>query len=650
MKREKKPKNPAKRKRRLIALGIVLAVTLILLCLPWAVMTGTPGVIRLGEKYGSDARSTRFKAGERYFLGLGKIANALVPVPKNIPEAQAYQNKDFYAGSGDFRNTPGTGWRLGFASRSIVPEDVLEKDYYIGGNAVLFPRKIKRVIDDIKVRALALEDGGGSGITVFAAVDVIGLANSQVREIRALLAKAAPELSLSSVNVMATHAHSSIDTLGAWSASPGEILGNWVSLLFRKDVARPAMDPTYRAFLNETVVAAILDAVGAMEPGKLFYSQIGVDSTHDFYEKGDAAIGFDDETDEWDDSWTKKWIEWMASRPASELGLLDYVFAKRSPGESSSKLHKLRFVPTDSAARETVWINLWAHPYINGLKLKAQGDGSGLSGDFPYYMEEVFAQANANMFFSNGAINGIYPDRGAVGPVDWSEDAEGYLTYFDSATLESQAKEIGRDFASIALAMTMQKDEIEQNPLTKSEGRSHAYRALAKSFAQGGGVTETELPPLLNVRLQEIQVSESNPLLILMGKLRLAENTILNAGGSLKTLTEVGYMELGGLKFAMIPGEITPGLTNGKGDTIAKNAFSGQDFSGESLRAAVDGEGVLVLGLCNDEVGYIIPENDYCQFYWDADHYQELISPGREAAGEITGAFARLADQVPIFD
>jgi len=102
-----------------------------------------------------------------------------------------------------------------------------------------------------------------------------------------------------------------------------------------------------------------------------------------------------------------------------------------------------------------------------------------------------------------------------------------------------------------------------------------------------------------------------------------------------------------------VPGEFTPGLAWRGGDSTKEFAIRRRDFAHPTFSESA-GREVLVFGLCNDELGYIIPDNDHVMFYvprgianallktWDYDHYAELLSPGKGAAETFAQAFAAL--------
>ncbi len=113
--------------------------------------------------------------------------------------------------------------------------------------------------------------------------------------------------------------------------------------------------------------------------------------------------------------------------------------------------------------------------------------------------------------------------------------------------------------------------------------------------------------------------------------------------------TEVAYLRLGELDVAAIPGELYPECVYGK---YQDPADPGADFFDAPLEPSVAGilpsDKILVLGLANDEVGYIVPKRQWdvkppYAYRRDSAQYGERNSVGPETAGELLGA---LSDRV----
>lgn len=568
------------------------------------------------EKFEKGAKRA-FNAEKRLNRLLEKM-NGRLPDPVNFDTQTASADTP-----SDIRvaRCSGDSWHLGYSQRSITPENV--QNYYIGGNLSVPPRRAVGVLDDIKVRAVALSDGEGRPVEVFCAVDCIGLTNSAVGRIRSELDGFCRENGVACVNVLSTHAHSSVDTMGIWSVTGKKLLKN-LSDLKKGKVLTPSVDSGFLSLVTQRVVEAAKEAVGRMQPGRLYLAQIGTNSV----EKLNSAKKND-----------------LQSVPLADYGVKAFTFAKRPPKEYSPRLNRLRFVPNDPNAAETVIVNFGAHPYANGLKIKAN-KGNMLSADFPFYMEKVINEAGDNFIFFNAAVNGIYPNRSAGGV------KEEHFT--------RQTEALGGDLGRLVVAMTKKQDEIERDPLLCTEGRGEAYRDAVRRIGIEA-VCERELEPKMTAAHKKITLKVENPLEKLIGKLGFACFDMQRPKkGEYELMTETGYYELGdenALKIVLVPGEITPGLVSGTGDMLADNSITRQGSDFKSLIEAVGGD-TAVFGLANDALGYIIPDNDYCMFFAGYGklaeklffkgyaHYQEMFSIGRHTASEFSRAVENLAEEV----
>ncbi|MCL2513029.1 MAG: hypothetical protein FWF08_03925 [Oscillospiraceae bacterium] len=619
-------------KRAFAATGIALATLIILLIfLPFA---GSIGMEAEQLPPGATKTLKRAVTGERWMTGAGRLLDGFARMPKNIPDASGYESLHFYPGGESAGE--GESWFLGYAQAAITPQDFESRDYYVGGNLSVPPRRFGGKLDELKVRVIALSDGGGDAqnINIFAAIDSIGITNRQVRDIRALVA----DMELQSVNIASTHCHSAVDSTGIYSKG-GRV------------------DEAYVNFLNEKTAEAIREAVRGMEAGRLYISRIGSNSMEGYDSRFWDKMGFDDEKDEWDEGWSAKWVqvhkEMLLETSIEEYGLGGYISNRRMHGFYPTKLNRLRFEPLDPSAKETVLLNFAAHPYTAGYKYGGW-PGDRISGDYIYYMEEVFDSAGMNFLFINGAVNGINPNRGCTADRNWYEEEEAGED--SGGRLQDwQIRRIGRDFAGIALAMTMEPGDIAADPLTDPDNdHGYEYRNIMAMIKNNGNAPETELEPNLSIRLKEARVDIGNPVIRWAAKKGLLNLEILRDGKKLTGNTEIGYMELGGeIAVALMPGEFTPGLAWGGGDTTAERAIRMRGFGHPTFSESA-GSDVLVFGLCNDEIGYVIPDGDYCMFYvprgiadrvmgtWDYDHYAELLSPGPRTAGVIADEFAAL--------
>ena len=112
--------------------------------------------------------------------------------------------------------------------------------------------------------------------------------------------------------------------------------------------------------------------------------------------------------------------------------------------------------------------------------------------------------------------------------------------------------------------------------------------------------------------------------------------------------TEIGHLRLGDLHLAAIPGEIYPELINGN---IQDPTDPGADFpkaaKEKHLQAMLPSHKIMIIGLANDEIGYIIPKRQWDVFPPHAygrtkSQYGEINSIGPETAPLLMEAFEKL--------
>jgi len=158
----------------------------------------------------------------------------------------------------------------------------------------------------------------------------------------------------------------------------------------------------------------------------------------------------------------------------------------------------------------------------------------------------------------------------------------------------------------------------------------------------------------------DVRVPVENPLFLLAGRLgvaarrdllvegRPAEDPADIAGDRVEIPTEVGRLRIGDLEWLLVPGEIYPELVFGG---IAAEDDPGADFPDAPAEAPLWplllGRHRAVVGLANDEIGYLLPRRQ-----WDArppyrfgrktPPYGEINSCGPSAGPRIVEAAAAL--------
>jgi hypothetical protein len=115
--------------------------------------------------------------------------------------------------------------------------------------------------------------------------------------------------------------------------------------------------------------------------------------------------------------------------------------------------------------------------------------------------------------------------------------------------------------------------------------------------------------------------------------------------------TELGYLKLGAVEIATIPGEIYPELVLGK---VEDPADPGADFPDAPIEPAIydqlKAKHRMLIGLANDELGYFIPKRQWDEkppfcYGLKKAQYGEMNSVGPDAAPVICGVFKDLANE-----
>ena len=593
-------------------------------------ITSLKGLISVLGKLETEQQKTYvgMKYVELLFSKIIQFIADLIPLPSGLTALEDYEAEsgDFYKGSESFVSEPAADakWQLGYSQASLVPDDVLNGNYYLAGYLLQnFPSNtVETVLDDMKVRTVVLDDGRGK--VVFSTIECIGLANADVRQIRARVEKELKDSGIISVNVFATHCHSCIDTQGLWNPFFLKMAKNIGVSITGLGEYSTGTNPEYMEFLYDTTVDTIVEACENMEVGELY------EATMELTE--------------------------------------DYIKDDRGVFDAVSNLTRLRFDPDDESVKETYIVNMSAHPYITGLKTD-KSSGKELSADYTYYMEEIISSAennNTNFMFVNGALCGIYSARGVTN--------DGV----DTVRRSEEATRYGHELGRMVIAMDMTVDEIkaagdwltndsfyeEQAQLIKEnaeltdEEKEEKLENLSIWYENWTPVEETKVDPILNIRHKEVVVRITNPIIEAVGKCKLVNNTIYyDEDENLYTVTEIGYLEIGkNIKIALLPGEVAPELVTGNGACLAENSYSGTDFGYPSINSIVSdycGEEVelFVFGEANDACGYVVPDNDYCMVFFDdsnvfGDHYQESISFGYDAASTLVKGYMQMMEEL----
>ncbi len=281
-----------------------------------------------------------------------------------------------------------------------------------------------------------------------------------------------------------------------------------------------------------------------------------------------------------------------------------------------------KFQPDNNESRPTVFSNLGAHPTTIDRSTKK------LSADFPHYIEKKINDNGMNFMFIQGAQSPISVRKDDAQNENTVNEVNAEIEADPTSADYRSAKMLGYDFARLIL-------EAEKN---------------AK-----------EVSPLLNISMAECTVNIDPGLMMIGAASGLLGMTIVKDKSSesrYSAITEVGYIELGtDIVMLTVPGELIPQLVYGNVVT-AKDAYLGTDWEIPCSNELIGNDKtILVMGLCNDAIGYIVPDNDYAPFIadslWNSEtgeklygpahrHYEEMLSLGSTAGSSIMTAVNKL--------
>ncbi len=280
----------------------------------------------------------------------------------------------------------------------------------------------------------------------------------------------------------------------------------------------------------------------------------------------------------------------------------------RTPIDYDATITRIRFDPADGS-NDTYIVNFACHAECLGARTTV------VSADFPAYMEKEMVEqtGGANVVFINGAIGGLIT----------CEKLDDVLRNFELGL--EYVKEFGKEVGEVVMSVN----------------------------------NEVALEPAINVKTEAMEIKCDNTALLLVRFLGVLNNDVAkDKDRNISIITEVSYMEIGNRQIGvyMIPGELSPELESGN-FLPAEEAANGTEADYKPLAEMSRCEHNFVIGLCNDEIGYIIPENDFFLHEWfpyfnttvdssGRNHYEETNSLGPKAAGAILDAMDELINSV----
>lgn len=289
----------------------------------------------------------------------------------------------------------------------------------------------------------------------------------------------------------------------------------------------------------------------------------------------------------------------------------------RLPEVYDNDLHIVRFVARSGGATVGTWVNWSNHPEVTWDK------NTEITSDFP---------ATLRSGIESGLVYEGQLKRPGLG---------GLCLYLNGACgglMTTRASMKVKDPIT---------ETVYQEP-SHEKARAVGYSVALRGLDAVNGGQETILSPsLLNLKVRTLEIPLENSLFYLGAATGMIPNRGLTSSGRMRT--EVNLLVWGDLSLACIPGEIYPELVNGG---VAKPQHA--DYSAESsdvtpLRRMIPGKTKLVVGLANDEIGYIIPKTQWdvkAPYAYERDkspQYGEQNSPGPDTAPLIMKALEELS-------
>jgi len=371
-----------------------------------------------------------------------------------------------------------------------------------------------------------------------------------------------------------------------------------------------------------------------------------------------------------------------------------YLSDSRAPRFFKDDLTRIRFVPRDVNTPEIHIFNYAAHPEVFRLNYRSTEGAGLLTADYVAYLCERDKElTGADSIVFVGAIGGLIAIRG------YECDENGHSTRFNDLYVAFVQQLFARGITDEAGLIESAKNlyieytsEEVWNALPDWEKRDIAYYFSPKiapdlwdewsllyfqrqdSYARelmvktGYWLAEQSLlitnETAVSVSLSIATVQTDLPVENTMFKLAAFGGIMAGKGhlgfldGKLRLMnrTEVSCIKLGGLKIALVPGEIFPELVYNGCEYPALNP----DKKNPATLCSIAGdENLLVFGLANDEIGYIVtPETfilneklPYIGIGVDADrsgHYEETMSMGPDTAYYIAAAFRKAVDALDV--
>ena len=266
----------------------------------------------------------------------------------------------------------------------------------------------------------------------------------------------------------------------------------------------------------------------------------------------------------------------------------ELIHDKREPISYDPNINRLRFVPDDGTTE--IWV------LEAGIHCTMLGAGPDeLTADFPFYIErKIKMETGANVVYVQGAELAITTDCDTLNLPEDMDGVDRMVAY----------------------------------------GEAVAERVIAID-------NDVALDPVLNIKMAEARLNVTNEILTLAAREDVLNPVIVKTEDDYQMITEIGYMELGNeVAIFICPGEFEPALIYG-GPESGDASWSGEEWGYEPLKNFTSCENVMVFGLCNDQAGYVLRDNEYHSMFTENEEINVICDT---AGSAFVNAFIDLVD------
>lgn len=257
----------------------------------------------------------------------------------------------------------------------------------------------------------------------------------------------------------------------------------------------------------------------------------------------------------------------------------DLVRDSRPPKVLDDALHLMQFRSVQNDSLLGMLMNWGNHPETVG------SENLLITADFPHYWikgleEGIFYDGElkrqgigGTVIFANGAVGGLMTSLGSNIYDPWLQQ------HFKKSSFE-KVRAQGHRLADLVL------NAVEQQPWERIEN------------------------PAITVRAKTFNFKVQNTLFRLGGLLGVLKRGFVNFN---EMRSEVNLVTLGDVSLLTVPCELNPEIANGGVETPEGRDFPGEVIEAPPFRQLMPGKYKFVLGLANDEIGYVMPRS-----HWDA--------------------------------